>query len=231
MSKQTRRRFRKKHIFVYIIVFFAAGALVLTSVLGYLGARSLTANPRDNSDPIAAEIADREYRIEQFQGSLERDPDNPYFLTQLGNNYYQLGVVYSYAMDNDKSTESFESAIEPYGKVLEIEPDNVDVRVDRAVSAFWSGEHNYDLAKEEFETAISINPEHTKAHYNYGIFLFYGLGDPAQAIALFEKVVELAPADDPDLVENAEFMIAQANQAIEMLNNPPEFDTTPQPGD
>jgi Tfp pilus assembly protein PilF len=98
----------------------------------------------------------------------------------------------------------------------------VDVRVDRAVSAFRSG--NLELAEEEFEKAIAINPDHAKAYYNFGVFLFYGLNRPAEAIERFEKVLELDSANYPALISATEFMIAQAD---DQLKNPPVFDTTP----
>jgi tetratricopeptide (TPR) repeat protein len=223
VSKTTKRRLSKKHIFIYIIVFIAAGGLVLTPVLGYIGYRSFASGPR-NEDTFSYEqqIADLEYRIGQLEDGLEKNPEEFYYLSQLGNNYYQLGVVYIYSNDEAKAAESFALAIEPYGKALEIKPEDVDVRVDRAVSAFRSG--NLELAEEEFEKAIAINPDHAKAYYNFGVFLFYGLNRPAEAIERFEKVLELDSANDPALISATEFMIAQAD---DQLKNPPVFDTTP----
>jgi hypothetical protein len=61
VSKTTKRRLSKKHIFIYIIVFIAAGGLVLTPVLGYIGYRSFASGPR-NEDTFSYEqqIADLE---------------------------------------------------------------------------------------------------------------------------------------------------------------------------
>jgi tetratricopeptide (TPR) repeat protein len=197
VSKKSIRKYSKKHIMIYIIVFIAAGGLVLTPVLGYIGYRSFASGPRneDSFRGIEQEIADLEYRISQLKDGLEKNPENIYYLTQLGNNYYQLGVAYSYSNDEAKAQESFNLAIEPYGKALELKPGDVDVRVDRAVSAFWSG--NHELAEEEFEQAIAINPDHAKAYYNYGVFLFYGLNRPAEAIERFEKSLELDSVKRP----------------------------------
>lgn len=219
-GKNISGRMRRNKKFALTVIIVAASALVLTSVLGYLELRSWVSPPR-GSDPVAAEIAELEYRIAQLKDSLERNPDETYFLTQLGNAYYDLGRIYQYLNNEPKWNESFAAAIEPYGKVLATNPENVNVRVDRAVAAFWSGNHS--LAEDEFERSIEIDPNHLNAHYNYGVFLFFGLKNPAEAIARFEKVLELSPTD-PQLISAAELLIAQAKQE---LNNP-VFDTTPQ---
>jgi tetratricopeptide (TPR) repeat protein len=220
-KNKAKRRLRKNHLFVYIVIFIAGSGLVLTSVLGYFGFRSFASSPgRDSTYRVEQEIADLEYKISQFKISLENNPDNEYFLTKLGDSYFDLGVAYSYAKKDDKASESFALAIEPYGKVLEIDPGNVDVRVDMAVSAFWSG--NHELAEAEFETAIAIDPEHIKAHYNYGVFLFYGLNKPADAIERFELVLGL-DADDPTLIATTQLLISHAQDQLKA----PVFDTTP----
>ncbi|MBS4032563.1 MAG: tetratricopeptide repeat protein [Clostridiales bacterium] len=214
-KKKAKRRLRKNHLFVYIVIFIAGSGLVLTSVLGYFGFRSFASSPGRN------EIAELEYKIGQLKDSLEKDPNNEYFLTALGDSYFDLGVAYSEAKKDDKASESFAMAIEPYGKVLEAKPEKVDVRVDMAVSAFWSG--NHELAAAEFEEAIAIDPKHVKAHFNYGVFLFYGLNKPADAIKRFEEVLELG-SNDPGLIATTQFLMANAE---DQLKNP-VFDSSPQ---
>lgn len=101
--------------------------------------------------------------------------------------------------------ESFAKALEPYGKVLELEPDNVDVRVDRAVAAYAS--NNNEVAQEEFEKAITVDPANAKAYFNYGVFLYFGLNEPEEALAQWQKVVELNPEAEQDLVETTKTWI------------------------
>ncbi len=213
-------RVRRNRKFAMAVIIVAASALVLTSVLGYIELHSRALPPR-GSDPVAKEIAELEYRIAQLKESLERNPNEEYFLTQLGNTYYDLGRIYQYLNNEPKWVESFAAAIEPYGKVLESKPDNVDIRVDRAVAAFWSG--NLELAGEEFERALEINPNHLNANYNYGVFLFFGLNRPAEAISRFARVLELNPSDS-QLVAAAQMLITQAEQALKN----PVFDAIPQ---
>ena len=219
-SKNTSQRIRRNKKLVYFVVIIGVGALLLSSALAYFGSFA----PRTQTPTGAGELAELQYRISQNEQSLENTPDNLYLLTQLGNSYYQLGVYYSSTNDELKSSESFGKALDPYGKALEIEPDDVNVRVDRAVCAFWSG--NYDIAEAEFETAITTDPTHAKAFFNYGIFLYLGLNQSTEALEKWAAVIELNPLDDPQLVANARSWI---NSVEEELNNPPQFDTTPQP--
>jgi len=218
-SRNTSQRIRRNKRLVYFVVIIGVGALLLSSGLAYFGSA-----PRAQTPAGAGELAELQYRISQYEQSLESTPGNLYLLTQLGNSYYQLGVYYSSNNDEARSSESFGKAMEPYGKALEIEPDDVNVRVDRAVCAFWSD--NYDIAEAEFETAIATDPTHAKAFFNYGIFLYLGLNRPTEALEKWNAVIELNPLDDPQLVANARNWF---NAVEEELSNPPQFDTTPQP--
>lgn len=223
MAKGMAMSKKKNKKMVYAVVVIAALGLVLTSALGYFGFRSFYLSPSDGIFSGTEEaIADLEYRISQYEDSLARVPDNLNLLVILGNSYYQLGLAYSDINNQAAAAESFAKALEPYGRALEIDPGNVDVRVDRAVAAFWS--NNYDEAEREFQTAVEMDPNHAKAHFNYGIFLYLGRNRPAEAISQWQEVVELNPADDPQLVATARMWIAQVE---EELRNP-NFQTTPQ---
>ena len=200
---------RRKKSLVYGVVIIGAAALVLTSVLGALvmpGLRGSSASTGFNR------IAELEYQVSQYKNNLESTPENFYLLTQLGNTYYALGMEYSLAENEEKTKESFAAAMEPYGRALEIQPDDVNVRVDRAVSAFWSD--NHDVAEAEFARAIEIDPTHAKAYFNFGIFQYLGLNQPHDALENWKQVVALNPADDPDIVNTAKSWIAQVEDDL-----------------
>jgi len=217
-SKDMSRQMRRKKKFAWAVIIVAASALVLTSVLSYVGLRSWSSPPV--SDPVATEKAELQQRISRLKGSLERNPDNIYFLTQLGTSYFDLGRIYQYLNDDAMGIQNFVAAVELYGTVLEAEPGNVDVRVNRAAAAFRAG--FFELAREEFELSLELDPAHLYAHYSYGVFLLFGLQNPAEAITRFERVLELN-SSDPQMVLAVRQLMAQAEQA---LNNP-AFDSTP----
>jgi tetratricopeptide (TPR) repeat protein len=204
----SRIRRRRKSL-VYGVAIIGAAALVLTSVLGALVMPGLGGSSGNTGFNRIAEL---EYQVSQYENNLENTPENFYLLTQLGNTYYALGMEYSLAENEEKTKASFAAAMEPYGRALEVQPDDVNVRVDRAVSAFWSD--NYDVAEAEFTKAIEIDPTHAKAYFNFGIFQYLGLNQPQAALENWKQVVELNPADDQDLVNTTKSWIAQVEEDL-----------------
>lgn len=180
-----------------IVLLIVAGLLLSTVAAAII---SITDPPptEDPSEIYRSQLAQVQTVITQTEKSLEDEPENVVLLKQLGNSYYTLGQLYAALNDAEKSLESFEQALEPYGKVLELEPDDVDVRVDRAVAAYAS--ENNEVAQDEFEQAIATDPTHAKAHFNYGVFLYFALNQPEEALASWQEVVELNPENEQELV-------------------------------
>jgi tetratricopeptide (TPR) repeat protein len=227
VAKRTSRN-KKNHTMVVIVIIIAASGLLLSSVVAYLGSNNFVPGV-DPSTNNQAYIADMQYQIGQLEDSLEKAPGNVYLLTQLGNSYYQLAVLYNATVDEEQTKASFAKALEPYGLALEIEPENVDVRVDRAVAAFWSD--NLDLAEEEFDKAIEINPIHVKAYFNYGIFLLLGRNNAPRAIEQWSRVLELNPPNEQELVSLTRTWIAQAEQSMqELKGDPSQFEEDDEDG-
>jgi tetratricopeptide (TPR) repeat protein len=88
-------------------------------------------------------------------------------------------------------TYRFNEAIAAYQNALELDPKNVDVRVDMAICYRNIG--NPQKAVEEFRKAITINPNHLNAHRNLGVVLAFDLGDKKQAAKEWEEYLRLAP--------------------------------------
>jgi tetratricopeptide (TPR) repeat protein len=131
--------------------------------------------------PIQSAPLHAESEIKFFQDAAKHDPSNGAIWTNLGN----------LLMDNARYPE----AIDAYEKVLELDPKNVNVRVDMGICYRRVGRS--DRAAEEFRKAISINPTHPFAHRNLGIVLAFDLNDKKQAIKEFEEYIKLSP-DTPD---------------------------------
>ncbi len=111
-------------------------------------------------------------------GSNPKDLES---IIQLGNLYY----------DNSK----FKDAVDWYGKALEIDPSNVNVRTDRG-SAYWSlGQA--DAAIGEFQKSLQVNPTHAQTLFNLGIVYLHGKNDMDAARKAWEKLLATNP-DYPD---------------------------------
>jgi cytochrome c-type biogenesis protein CcmH/NrfG len=67
----------------------------------------------------------------------------------------------------------YAQAILSYQHALELDPKNVDVRVD--MGTCYRGEGKPEKALEEYRKALKINPRHANAHRNAGVVLSYDL--------------------------------------------------------
>lgn len=206
MNKLSMRRKKHKRI-VYVIAVITAATLVFTSAAGYYALRSAAPRTPVASRTTEQVIADLQARLSQYESSLEKSPDNLNLLVMLGNSYYQLGLAYFYSGDAEASRANFAKALQPYGRALELDPQDVDVRVDRAVAAFQS--HNLDLAEQEFNKALSLDPQHAQAYFNFGVFLHIGRDRPDEALKQWRQVIALNPADNQQLVAAARQWITQ----------------------
>ena len=199
------QKIKKNQPLVKAIILIICGGLILSSLAAAI--ISLT-DPPPSDDPrdiYRSQLTQLETVIAQTEKSLADDPENVELLKKLGDSYYTKGQLHASLNEGAESVESFAKALEPYGKVLELEPDNVDVRVDRAVAAYAS--NNNEVDQEEFEKAITVDPANAKAYFNYGVFLYFGLNEPEEALAQWQKVVELNPEAEQDLVETTKTWI------------------------
>ncbi|MBS3886550.1 MAG: tetratricopeptide repeat protein [Dethiobacter sp.] len=219
MAKKISRG-KKKKLMVYIVIAIAGGGLVLSSILAAFLPGSMVRSSNLPAQNDESYIAGLEQRIAQFKTNLEQSPDNFYLLANLGHAYFDLGRVQARVISNEKAIETYLQAVEVYGRALQVNPDDVDVRVNRAIMAFWSDK--LDLAEEEFEKAIELNPSHAKAHYNHAIFLNFGRNNPTAAIESWHRVIELNPADAQELVTQARGFIAQVQSASNTLQGDPD---------
>jgi len=74
---------------------------------------------------------------------------------------------------------------------LDIDPKNVDVRVDMGTCYRKLGKP--DVALKEYRRALELNPNHLFALKNMGVVFAYDLRDADQAVKAFEKALALAP--------------------------------------
>ena len=115
--------------------------------------------------------------IQKLESIAKANPKNANAWAMLGNAL----------MD----AQRFAEAIIAYQRSLDIDPKNVDVRVD--MGTCYRGVGQPDKAIEEYRKGMQTNPRHAMAYMNAGVVYAYDLGKKAEAIKAFEKYLELAP--------------------------------------
>jgi len=90
---------------------------------------------------------------------------------------------------------SYAEAIIAYQRALELDPSNVDVRVDMGTCYRNLGQA--EKALEIYDKALQINPLHAYANRNRGVVLAFDLHRNAEAVAAFTKYLQIWP-DAPD---------------------------------
>jgi tetratricopeptide (TPR) repeat protein len=134
---------------------------------------------------------------------LGSNPKDLNALIRLGNLYY----------DNSK----YQDAIEYYGKALEIDPNNVDVRTDRG-SCYWSlGQA--DAAIGEFQKSLQVNPSHGQTLYNLGIVYLHGKNDMEGARKAWQRLLATNP-EFPDRSRIQEMLTSLASSDANSATGP-----------
>ncbi|HEU5453051.1 MAG TPA: tetratricopeptide repeat protein [Terriglobales bacterium] len=109
--------------------------------------------------------------------ALKQNPNDVATLAKLGNLYYD--------------SQLYQKAIEYYGHILKIQPENVDVRTDMGTAMFYLGDT--DGALKEFDRSLSYNPAHPGTLFNMGVVKWQGKKDPAGAIKAWETLLSKNP--------------------------------------
>lgn len=122
-------------------------------------------------------------RIAGLEKMLAARPNDADVLTQLGNDYFDLG-------DHNK-------AVEYYQKSLQKDPRNADVITDMGISYRKLGK-SQDSANA-FRRALEVDPNHPMALFNLGIVLRDDLKDPEGALKAWETFLANA-GDSPHAV-------------------------------
>ncbi len=84
------------------------------------------------------------------------------------------------------------SAITCYTKAIEQDPTNAVYYCNRAAAYFM--QNDYFRVVEDAKKSIELNPAYSKAYHRLGR-AHLALGEPEEAVAVFEKALELEPKD------------------------------------
>jgi tetratricopeptide (TPR) repeat protein len=118
-----------------------------------------------------------------LKSMLQSNPNNLTTLIQLGNLYYDHG--------------QFREAVVYYGRALDIDPKNPNVRTDRGTSYWRIGQP--DAAISDFRISLEIDPTHAQTLYNLGIVYLNGKSNHEEARKAWERLL----AANPDYPERA----------------------------
>ncbi len=206
-TNQTTRQNGWERTQAYVL---AAGCLVVGIIVGYVFRGSASQVSAPSASPAVAasqgapagaqaqvtpaqlkHMADKQ--AEPLLAKLQSSPNDPTLLAQIGNIYYD--------------TQNYKEAIQFYEQSLKADPANSNVRTDFGTSYYYLGDA--DRALQEFQTALKYDPKHIQTMFNAGMVQWKGKGDAKTAVATWEQLLKIAPADFParaqvkDLIEKA----------------------------
>jgi tetratricopeptide (TPR) repeat protein len=115
--------------------------------------------------------------IEEYQTTLQQDPNNLAALIGLGNAYADSGA--------------WREAITEYERVLKIDPRNADVHTDLGTAYRNIGYP--DKALSEYRLALTYEPGHLNARYFLGFLYGFTFHDYRDAIKVWEELLRIAP--------------------------------------
>jgi tetratricopeptide (TPR) repeat protein len=163
------------------ILFTAVVCLAVGLGIGYyLGRESSSTAAPATANPPATPLADPGAFNQEEAGlksALSAKPNDPQTLIRLGNLYY----------DNAR----YKEAVDYYGRALEIDPSNANVRTDRGTSYWNLGQA--DAAIAEFNKSLAVDPNHAQTLFNLGVVHLHGKNDRDAARKAWERLLSSNP--------------------------------------
>lgn len=116
-------------------------------------------------------------RVRTLETAASSAPNDAAPRVELGNLYFDA--------------EHYGEAIQWYEQALQVDPKNVNVSTDLAVSYYYTNQPDRALA--QFDASLKIDPTHAKTLLNLGIVRAFGKQDLKGATEAWERVVQLTP--------------------------------------
>ena len=208
---------RRHRIGAMVLAIAMAFSMVGSAILSYFYGGGLpAANPSAVSAPDPArEFADLKSSAQALTEAVKANPDNLELQTQLGNTYYDLGMM-AFNLAPDEAKGYLEQAVTSYQTVLASKKD-INITADLATAAFNAG--NNDLAEKSFQAVLAENPDFYPALFNYGRFLFDAKKDYAGAVRVWQKASGVSSSDQDKQILQTLITAAQ-DQLEASLNGP-----------
>jgi tetratricopeptide (TPR) repeat protein len=172
-------RFVTNLVFACVVVLLAltAAAFIYTKSKQPAPDQEATGSRKQETADIAKKVSD----LERLAGE---NPQNPDYLTQIGNLYYDSG--------------QYEKAIDFYRRSLSIRPRDPSVETDLATCYHYLSQE--DKALEILNKVLEYSPGFSQAMFNKGIVLIYGKKNAIDGIAVWEDLLR----SDPNFPHKAE---------------------------
>src|SRR6266567_53632 len=126
--------------------------------------------------------------IEQFQQSIERDPNFALGYAGLADSYIGL-TFYDFAAPHETMPKAKESAI----KALALDNTVAEAHASLA-HVLMNYDWNWSAAEKEFKRSIELKPDYATAHEWYAIHYLTATGRLKEAVQEMKKALELEPA-------------------------------------
>jgi tetratricopeptide (TPR) repeat protein len=179
---------------VAVLGLTAAGAIYknLNSPAGRPAAIPETAASQMPADHPSPEIIEKLMALQQ---QIAGDPQNPDYLAQMANLYYDM--------------QKYDKAIEYYQQSLNIRPGDASVETDLAASFHYLGQS--DKALETLDKILEYQPGFPQAMFNKGVILAHAKNDVQGAIKVWDDLLQTNP--DFSQKANLQQMIRQLKTA------------------
>ena len=194
-------RFQKAVIIIFIVIFAGstlAGALA-----------SVVQSQNSQSQELTVETMDESYEgaVADLEAKVAENPDDTESLLSLAQNCSSWGtsVLMLATTDDDVAhgNELLDKAVGYYDDYLEHE-DSSSVRVSRALCLYYQGKT--DDAASSLEGVTTDYPDYAPAWQGLGA-VYESQGKTDEAIAAYEKAIELDPDDEAGVKSTAESRI------------------------
>ncbi len=166
-------------------IFFVSG-LAFGVLLGYFVFQSLAQAPMDGSSGVVSPAQPQSVpapRLVDPQEAAALEPlaaDNP----DDAEVRIRIGILYL-------ESGQYQQAVDWLRQATVSDEENLHARSHLAVGLAEMG--RYDEAVSEYEAALALDPSHPQSLFGLGRVLLYGKKDVQRGIAVWEKLVEVAP--------------------------------------
>ncbi|SHK10765.1 zinc ribbon domain-containing protein [Rhodothermus profundi] len=152
-------------------------------------------------------------RAALIQEEIARRLDTPEAWRRAGNLFYDWMEM----VDGPAKTALARRVIAAYQRVLDKEPDNLDVRADMAIAYLYDPDNPMEAVRQT-RLVLAQDSTHIQANFNLGIMLLQ-INRLEEARAQFEKVQRLVGPRSP--------LYAQADTILQLIRRLQTTDATP----
>ncbi|GGD90503.1 hypothetical protein GCM10011412_30510 [Maribacter cobaltidurans] len=136
--------------------------------------KNFDSNDYNSSGLIKSYLKDFSHGIQDYEKSLELNPNNSYTLNNRG---YTFNLM-----------KEYEKAIIDFDKAIELEPEHAYPYNNRGLAKIKLGQTEEGL--KDIQKSMELDEDNSYAHMNIGIY-YYDSGDYAKALEKFELAYKL----------------------------------------